>query len=72
MIWAALRKMWPIILGGLGIVALVFMGRQNGKLRERIKGAEARNKLQGRMRDAAANTRTDRDSVADRLRNGRF
>lgn len=66
------RKVWPLVLSALAVVALLLVGRRNGQLNERIKSAESRVKLQRRMRDAAANTRTDRASVSKRLQNGRF
>lgn len=72
MIWGWLRKLWPLILGALGIVALVLTGRRNGQLTERLDRAQARDEVRERMRDAVANTRTDRDGVVERMRDGRF
>lgn len=67
-----MRKLWPLILGALGIAALVLTGRRNGRLTERLDRAQARDEVKERMRDAVANTRTDRDGVVERLRDGRF
>lgn len=72
MIWGLLRKLWPLILGAMGIAALVLTGRRNGRLEERVDRAQARDQVKERMRDAVANTRTDRDGVVERLRDGRF
>lgn len=67
-----MRKLWPLILGAMGIAALVLTGRRNGRLEERVDRAQARDEVKERMRDAVANTRTDRDGVVERLRGGRF
>ena len=72
MIWGWLRKLWPLILGALGIIALVLTGRRNGQLAERLERARARDAVKERMRDAVANTRTDRAGVVERMRDGRF
>lgn len=72
MIWGWVRKLWPLILGAMGIAALVLTGRRNGRLEERVDRAQARDEVKERMRDAVANTRTDRDGVVERLRGGRF
>lgn len=72
MIWGLLRKLWPLILGAMGIAALVLTGRRNGRLEERVDRAQARDQVKERMRDAVANTRTDRDGVVERMRDGRF
>lgn len=67
-----LRNLWPLIVGGLGIVALIMVGRRNGRLQERVQRAKYRDAVKERMRDAVANTRTDRDGVVERLRDGMF
>lgn len=67
-----MRKLWPLILGALGIAALALTGRRNGQLTERLDRAQARDVVKERMRDAVANTRTDRGGVVERLRDGRF
>lgn len=72
MIWGWVRKLWPLILGAMGIAALVLTGRRNGRLEERVDRAQARDQVKERMRDAVANTRTDRGGVVERLRDGRF
>ena len=72
MIWGWMRKLWPLILGAMGIAALMLTGRRNGRLEERVDRAQARDEVKERMRDAVANTRTDRDGVVERLRGGRF
>jgi len=71
-IWGWMRKLWPLILGAMGIAALMLTGRRNGRLEERVDRAQARDEVKERMRDAVANTRTDRDGVVERLRGGRF
>jgi len=71
-IWGWVRKLWPLILGAMGIAALVLTGRRNGRLEERVDRAQARDQVKERMRDAVADTRTDRDGVVERLRDGRF
>ena len=72
MIWGWVRKLWPLILGAMGTSALVLTGRRNGRLEERVDRAQARDQVKERMRDAVADTRTDRDGVVERMRNVRF
>jgi len=66
------RKVWPWLVSAALVAALVFLGRRNGRLAERVKAEEGKNNAQSRMREAAARTRTDRGSVVDRLRDGNF
>lgn len=70
--WRWARDLWPLLLGALGVLALVLTGRMNGRLKERLDRAQARDEVKERMRDAVANTRTDRAGVVERMRNGRF
>lgn len=72
MMWRWARDLWPLLLGALGVLALVLTGRMNGRLKERLDRAQARDEVKERMRDAVANTRTDRAGVVERMRNGRF
>lgn len=65
-------KMWPWIAGAVMVAALVFAGRRNGTLAAKVAQVEGQNDAQARMRQAAANTRTDRGGVVERLRSGRF
>lgn len=73
MIWGwFIKKAWPFLLSGGLLLVVVFLSKRNGQLTARIQQAETTVKLQKGMRDAVANTPTDRNSVARRLRDGRF
>jgi hypothetical protein len=61
-----------LVVAVVAVAALVMTGRRNGQLEERLKNSDARNQVKERMRDAVANTRTDRAGVADRMRDGSF
>jgi len=67
-----LRKLWPVIMAGLGLLVIVLLGRQNGKLKQRLEDANGRATVKGRMLDATVNTRRDHGGVIDRMRDGRF
>jgi hypothetical protein len=54
------------------LVLFIFSTRRNGALSEKIKKVENVSATQKRMREARANTRTDRQSVIKRLRDGTF
>jgi len=71
MFWVA-RKLWPWLVSATLVTALVFLGSRNGRLAERVKATEGKSNAQTRIRKATAGTRTDRVSVVDSLRNGRF
>jgi len=71
MAWIS-RKLWPWLISAALVAALVFLGRRNGRLVERVKQSEGANDAQTKMREAIARTHTDRNSVVERLRNGKF
>lgn len=66
------RKLWPWIISAALVAVVVFMGKRNGALSERVKQSERKSDAQSKMRKAAASTRTDRGSVVKRLRDGGF
>jgi uncharacterized small protein (DUF1192 family) len=70
MIGSLLARFWPYAaLAGL-VLLTVFLGRRIGVLTAALKRVEAQIDLNERMRDAVANTSTDKHDVAERMRNG--
>lgn len=63
-------KLYAIIIG-LSVLSALLFGRSFA-VRKELKRALAANKNQKEMRDAAANVRTDSNSLIDRLRKGKF
>ena len=66
------KKLWPYVAIGFLLILFIFSTRRNGALSEKIKKVENVNATQKRMREARANTRTDRQSVIKRLHDGAF
>ncbi|MEO0859238.1 MAG: hypothetical protein AAFY65_01395 [Pseudomonadota bacterium] len=72
MIWRALRGAWPLILGGLALIALTLVGRRNGRLTQQMKNLNRRVQKTKDMQNAAAQTPRDRQSVVERMHDGAF
>ncbi|MFN4098860.1 MAG: hypothetical protein ACK4GT_03705 [Pararhodobacter sp.] len=56
----------------LFLVNLRRPGERTGRMAERLSTSERNNEIQRQMLDAAARRPADRDTLADRLRDGRF
>lgn len=67
-----IRRFWPYITIAALVLLAIFLGRRNKALNEMLVRAEARIRLQKEMRDAGDAVATDRDSITDRLRDGKF
>jgi hypothetical protein len=71
MLWLQ-KRLWPWLIAAASTAALLLMVRQNGRLKEREKAAKRAAQTQRRMRDAGSRVATDRRSLSQRLRSGRF
>ncbi len=60
------------VVGAVSFLTIVLLAKQNGKLSARVKTAQKNLDTNERIRNASANTLTDRDSVNDSLRQGGF
>jgi hypothetical protein len=63
-----LRRLWPLVLGALAMVALVLTGRRNGQLEQRLERAQEREKVYA---DTIKRVELGRDAVADGRASGR-
>jgi hypothetical protein len=70
-----LRRLWPLVLGALAMVALVLTGRRSGQLEQRLKRAQERERAyadtldrQAQGRAAVARGRASGRSPDQRLR----
>lgn len=62
-----LRKLWPLILGGIGFLALLLVGRRNGRLEEKVgrheQSQKAKQSGQARVQDGRGSGLSDTDRV---------
>jgi hypothetical protein len=63
-----LRRLWPLVLGALAMVALVLTGRRNGQLEQRLERAQEQEKAHA---DTIKRTEHGRDAVARGRASGR-
>tara|TARA_R110002096_G_scaffold396880_1_gene592811 strand:+ start:265 stop:504 length:240 start_codon:yes stop_codon:yes gene_type:complete len=67
-----LSKLWPYIaIAGLLALSLA-SATARGALKNEVKNLKGVNDAQRKIRKATAETRTDRDSVSKRMRDGDF
>lgn len=57
MIWDVLRRIWPAVLGALGLVALAMTGRQQGRAIEKEKARDQDIRRADGIRKRAASAR---------------
>ena len=70
------RKALGLLLAAVTIALFLLnlrrAGERAGRLAERLSTSENTHEIQRQMLDAASHRPTDRDALADRLRDGRF
>lgn len=77
-LWLAVKASsyarWLVMAGGVILAVLTFgqIKKREGRAEERASATEAKLKKTEEMRNAANNVDTDRDALADRLRDRKF